>query len=218
MRSLSNRMVSTNTILRKKLSLLMQIDSTLTTLMLLTCPCSQLCVALRAGRHTWLISLIVYCRPEDVQADQYTSIFFCGTSTTGRDKIPIWCCCNHWYITFSSSQYVDLNVASAEGIMTLHDPSLRALYDLKVRFMLCIRVAPRRRPGICSMRLRSDACTTHSTRCQRAGSECRGCTRTVCFWRPKTSKKTFTSITDTFVMSNPLSTTSFSQHLAMRTL
>lgn len=40
-----------------------------------------------------------------------------------------------------TSVYADLTAASAEGIMALHDPSLRALYDLKVTCFVGVRVA-----------------------------------------------------------------------------
>ena len=61
---------------------------------------------------------------------------------------------------------ISLSILIAEGILALHDPALRALYDLKVGRLICLRI------NFCSLRrFYRSSCNAIPTSCWRGVSD-----------------------------------------------
>lgn len=107
----------------------------------------------------------------------------------------------------------------AEGIMALHDPELRSLYDLKVPIARQVLGWPLTVTGVRAMWFGFDARPENPTGCEGTQKKRWGRYRAVCLlhWR-NTVICNHHSRLDTFVMSSPHSIISFCQLLAMRTL
>ena len=115
---------------------------------------------------------IVHCRPQERASNKHSGILFFSAPTTEGETVPLRSVYYHWWeypLPFIWHWAGCSSYREAEGIMTLQDPALRQLYDLKVGdlnmplpkifvFMLfnC--------PDLCESRLRSDVSKANKSR------------------------------------------------------